>query len=88
MLLSIGDLIDKLIIENMKIFSIRDKLHSSNLTEQEIVELNEKMMTLNENRGIIAKCLDEKIDNVLNNTEKNVLLKSIKTYGMIKSNGK
>lgn len=88
MLLSIGDLVDKLVIENMKIFSLRDKLHFGNLTNDEAVEINEKMMILNENRGIIAKCLDEKIDKVLNKTEKNVLLKSIKTYGMIKSNGK
>lgn len=85
MLLSIGDLVDKLIIENMKLFSIREKLHSSNLSDKEYVELNEKMMILNENRGIISKALDEKIEKVVNKEEKNVLLKSIKTYGMIKN---
>lgn len=79
-MLSIGDLIDKLIIENIKIFTLREKLHNKNLTDEEFVELNDKMITLNENRGIISNFLDEKVNNVVNGTEKNVLLKKIKTY--------
>ena len=46
---SIADLIDKLVIENIKIFSIRDKLHEQELTDKEYVFFNEKMMALNEN---------------------------------------
>jgi hypothetical protein len=41
---SIGDLVDKLIIENIKIFSIRDKLHEKGLSDKEVVELNEKRL--------------------------------------------
>lgn len=79
---SIGDLIDKLVIENIKIFSIRDKLHGSDLTDEEYVNFNEKMMVLNENRSIISKFLDEKIENVISGKEKNSVLKTIKTYRM------
>ena len=32
---SIGDLVDKLVIENIKIFNIRQKLHDKNLNDQE-----------------------------------------------------
>ena len=78
---SIGDLVDKLIIENIKIFSLRDKLHSEELSDEEHVELNNKMMILNENRGTIANLLDEKVENVVAKKEKNRILKPIKTYG-------
>ena len=78
---SIGALVDKLIIENIKIFSLRDKLHSEELSDEEHVELNNKMMILNENRGTIANLLDEKVENVVAKKEKNRILKPIKTYG-------
>ena len=39
-MLSIGDLIDKLVIENMKIFSLREKLQENKdqLNDEEFVE--------------------------------------------------
>lgn len=79
---SIGELIDKLVIENIKIFSIREKMHKETLTDEQIVKLNEKMIMLNENRGIIAEVLDKKIDRVVNKQEKNNLLKKMKTYSL------
>jgi hypothetical protein len=79
-MLSIGDLIDKLVIENIKIFTLREKLHSSNITDEDYIQLNDKMITLNENRGTISNYLDEKVNNVVSGVEKNVLLKKIKTY--------
>lgn len=79
-MLSVGDLIDKLVIENIKIFTLREKLHDSNISEEEYVRLNDKMILLNENRGIISNYLDEKINNVVTGKEKNVVLKKIKTY--------
>lgn len=81
-MLSIGDMADKLIIEDIKIFSIREKLHTGVLTDSERARLNENMITLNENRSIIANSLDEKINNVLAGRERNVILKRIKTYSM------
>ena len=60
---SIGDMIDKLVIENIKIFSLRDKLNSGGLSDKEHVELNNKMMILNENRGIIV---NKKLTDCLN----------------------
>jgi len=78
-MLSIGDLIDKLVIENIKIFNVRERLHGK-LTDEEKVHLNNMMITLNENRGIIANALDEKVSNVISGKEKNVVLKKIKTY--------
>lgn len=80
-MLSIADIIDKLVIENIKIFNIREKLQENkDLPDKERVSLNSTMMTLNENRGIIANYLDEKVANVVSGKEKNVLLKKIKTY--------
>jgi len=81
---SIGDLIDKLVIENIKIFSIREKLHNENLSNEEYTQLNNKMMILNENRGTLASLLDEKVENVVARKEPNRILKTIKTYGQHK----
>mgnify|MGYP003128983783 FL=1 len=77
---SIGDLIDKLVIENIKIFSIRDRLHGEELGDKEYVDLNTKMMVLNENRNIVSTLLDEKIERVVSGKEKNCIFKNIKTY--------
>lgn len=85
---SIGDLIDKLVIENIKIFTLREKLHSDGITDEEYVTLTNNMMILNENRGIISNYLDEKIDRVVNDKEKNMVLKKIKTYNIHKHNQK
>jgi len=80
-MLSIGDLIDKLVIENIKIFSIREKLHDG-VEDEEYVSLNNKMIILNENRGIIANYLDDKVNNVVTGKESNTVLKKIKTYDL------
>jgi hypothetical protein len=77
---SIGDLVDKLVIENLKIFSVREKLHDENLTDKEYVQLNNKMNVLNMNRSTLANLLDEKVEKVVSKKEKNVLLKIVKTY--------
>lgn len=79
-MLSIGDLIDKLVIENIKIFTLREKLHSEDISDDEHVALTNKMMVLNENRGTIADYLDNKVSNVVDGKEKNLILKKIKTY--------
>lgn len=80
-MLSIGDLIDRLVVENMKIFSLRENLHKGDLNDEDHTKINDKMMILNENRGIICNHLDEKINNVISGKEKNLILKKIKTYG-------
>ena len=80
-MLSIGDLIDRLVIENSKIFSLREKLHGD-ISDEEKVYLNNAMITLNDNRSIIADALDEKIAKVISGKEKNVFLKKIKTYNL------
>jgi hypothetical protein len=74
-------MIDKLVIENIKIFTLRDKIHDST-DDEEIVKLTEKMMICNENRGIIANYLDDKVNNVADGKEANVILKKIKTYNV------
>ena len=71
---SIGDMVDKLVIENLKIFSIREELHKDNLSDKEYVTLNNKMNILNQNRSTLANLLDEKVEKVVNKKEKNVLL--------------
>jgi len=78
---SVGDLVDKLIIENIKIAMMKEKLNSvAKKSDALYVEMYQKMMDLNINRSIIAKELDAKLDRVLHG-EKNSILKSIKTYG-------
>ena len=77
---SIGDLVDKLVIENIKIFNIRQKLREKDLNDEEYVELNNKMIALNENRSVLADLLDTKVERVVTGEEKNVLVKNVKTY--------
>ena len=79
---SIGDLIDKLVIENIKIFNLREKIHEPDLSDEITVNLNNKMIVLNENRGIISDLLDDKVELVVNKKEKNVILKKLKTYDL------
>jgi hypothetical protein len=77
---SIGDLVDKLVIENIKIFNIRQKLREKDLNDEEYVELNNKMIALNENRSVLGDMLDTKVERVVTGQEKNVLVKNVKTY--------
>lgn len=79
---SIGDLVDKLVIENIKIFNLREKVHESDLSDEVAVNLNNKMIILNENRGIISDLLDDKVERVVDKKEKNVILKKLKTYDL------
>jgi hypothetical protein len=81
---SLGDMIDKLVIENIKIFSIREKLHGVDVSDEEYVTLNNKMMILNENRGTIASLLDQKVEDVVSGKVPNRILKTVKTYGIKK----
>jgi len=79
---SIGDLVDKLVIENIKIFNIREKLHNEDLSDEEKVNLNNTMIVLNENRGTICDYLDNKVSRVVSGKEENTILKKIKTYDL------
>jgi len=83
-MLSIGDMIDKLCIESIKIFNIREKIHNPETSDEDKVQFTEVMIALNENRGIITNYLDEKINNVVTLKEPNVVLKKIKTYNIKK----
>ena len=77
---SIGELVDKLSVENLKIFRVREQLHSDNLSDEEYVVLNNKMNILNQNRSVLSNLLDEKVEKVIAKKEKNSILKMIKTY--------
>lgn len=76
-MLSIGEIIDKLVIELIKAHTTREKMRDA--TEDEYVDLNKKLNIFNTNRGIIKKELDDKIDRV-NNGERNVILTHSRTY--------
>lgn len=77
---SIGDIIDKLIIENIKIFNIREKLHSTKLNDNLYTELTNTMMILNDNKTTLSNLLDTKVERVISKKEKNRILKIIKTF--------
>jgi len=79
---SIGDLVDKLVIENIKIFNMREKIHQSGISDEKKVNLNNAMIVLNENRGTISDLLDNKVTRVVSGEEKNVILKKLKTYDL------
>jgi hypothetical protein len=79
-LYSIAELIDKLIIENIKIFSSREKIHTNTISDEEYVANENKMNILNENRGIIIRFLDEKLRSVIEGKEENTHVRNIKTY--------
>jgi thermostable 8-oxoguanine DNA glycosylase len=79
-LYSIGELIDKLIIENIKIFNTREKLHKNDTSDKDYVEAENKMNILNENRGTVISFLDRKINDVQNGADINIHLKNVKTY--------
>jgi len=83
-MLSIGELVDKLIIENIKIYNIRENLHNNKHDDEEYVNLNNNMNILNKNRNILITLLDDKIDNVINKKEKNIILQNFKLYKTIK----
>ena len=78
-LLSVGELVDKLIIENVKIFRLRDMLHNPTLDHKERVEADVNMNIVNQNRGVIQKALDDKLLAVRRG-EPNRVLKDVKTY--------
>jgi len=77
---SIGDLVDKLVIENIKIYNLREKLLTQSTSDKEYVNTYDKMMVLVENRAIISNSLDDKINKVVNDKEENIFLKRIRTY--------
>lgn len=76
---SIGEIIDKLIIENIKLFNIRQKLNTFQDNDEEIIELNRQMTVLNNNRNTLISILDLKIDSVVSGKEKNVILEKVRT---------
>ena len=77
---SIGDMVDKLIIETIKTFNTREKLQSEGLIDKEYVELNNMMMIFHGNTTILCKMLNDKIEKVVKGEEKNRILKIIKTF--------
>lgn len=77
---SIGEIVDRLIIENIKLFNIRERLNKLEPSqEEEAVKLNEQMTTLNRNRNKLIELLDDKIDRVCSGEEKNVILEKVRT---------
>lgn len=76
---SIGELVDKLVIENIKIFRLRETLHNSNISDVEYVENDNKMNMINQNRATIIKFLDKKIEQVIDG-EANSHFVDVKTY--------
>jgi len=76
---SIGELIDKLIIENIKIYRLRETLHDNKTTDKSYVENENKMNIINQNRGTIIRFLDSKIREVIDG-EPNSHFVDVKTY--------
>ena len=79
-MLSIGDWVDKLVIENIKIFNTREKLLLHTRHSKEYVDRYKLMMKLVDNRSKIANALDSKINAVLSGKEKNEFIERIRTY--------
>lgn len=84
---SIGELIDKLIIENIKIYRIRETLHSDDISDEDYVNSENKMNMINQNRGVVIDFLNKKIESVANG-EQNSFFKDVKTYSNEKKRNK
>jgi predicted esterase YcpF (UPF0227 family) len=76
---SIGEIIDKLIIENIKIFNLRQTLFEKENSDKKYIFTQNKMDIINTNRSTIIQFLDKKIEDVING-ERNCYFKDIKTY--------
>ena len=76
---SIGELIDKLIIENIKIYNLREKTNMEKLSNEDHLYSNNKMNISNENRSVIINFLNNKIDDVANGGVNNYI-KNVRTY--------
>jgi len=79
-MLSIGDWVDKLVIENIKIFNTREKLLLHTKSDKEYVKKYKLMMRLVNNRAKIANALDKKVGDVLSGKERNEFIERIRTY--------
>jgi len=79
-MLSIGDIVEKLVIENIKIAHLKQQLSTLSEGSAEYSVIYTKMMVLNKNRSVIIAALDEKVERVASGREKNRLLEIIKTY--------
>jgi len=77
---SVGELIDRLIIEDIKVFNLRETVHNKKISKKEKVLIFNKLNIFNNNKAILVGFLDTKINNILDGKEKNQLLKIIKTY--------
>lgn len=77
-MLSIGDYVDKLVIELIKAHNLREKLQKEK-DEKTKTEINEKLTIANSNRSIIKQYLDSKIEKV-HNGEKNRSIEHFRTY--------
>jgi len=76
MLLSVGEIIERIVIENIKIAILKQRIAEG----ENDPELYRKMMAMNSNRGVLVAELDRKIEAVLNGTEKNRMLSVVKTH--------
>ena len=81
-MLSIGDWVDKLCIENIKIFTTRDKFNAMKDDPIESPKLYSLMMQMVDNRAKIANALDEKIQAVMSGKDSNEFIKRIRTYNL------
>lgn len=86
-LYSIGEMIDKLVIENIKIYQMREKMHTAKVDDNEFTDLSVKIITSNQNRSTIIKFLNAKIEDVLNG-EPNSFINDIRTYEIKKKKSK
>ena len=87
MILSIGELIDKLVIENIKAYNVRQELSEVIAGQKfyekvsrgmKIRELYSKLMTYNTNRNILIKTIDEKTAEILDG-KPNKVMKTVRS---------
>lgn len=86
-LYSIGEMIDKLIIENIKIYQMREKMHVSKVNDDEFADLSLKIITSNQNRSTLVKFLNDKIEDVISG-QPNSFINDIRTYEIKKKKSK
>jgi Trp operon repressor len=80
---TIGSLIDKLTIVNLKIFKSEDKKRDINATDAEVANCTRATNTLNSQRNDLIQEIDEKLNHMVETGELQKLYQqgTLKSYG-------
>ena len=78
-----GMLVDRLMVVNLKLWHIEDKVRDESISGDELKEINTSRNDLNVQRNALIEELDEKLIAWIIGKEKPTLIKAHKSYGKV-----